>query len=200
MALKHVGRIIKTKKKCAIAFRVVPGDPDNCLIVMTESLDAGEHDSLMKLIESNAGQSAYELAEAMSRTTLPDGRNMLAGFYSTGKIQKIRTDLVEVTPNTNSAIVLSELNLNIAQQKGVTVADLAVKDSQGKTKPVAEKTNPVESYSEPTVDTTGVLSDDDLAASYRSQADSLFKEAKRLREEAEKLSPTKRKTKSTESA
>ena len=43
--------------------------------------------------------------------------------------------------------------------------------------------------------TEGVLTDEDLAAQYRSQADALFKEAKALREQAEELKPTKRKTK-----
>ena len=42
-----------------------------------------------------------------------------------------------------------------------------------------------------------VLSDEDLAASYRSQADAMFKEAKRLREQAEELVPTKRKSKAS---
>ena len=41
----------------------------------------------------------------------------------------------------------------------------------------------------------GVVSDEQLAASYRSQADSMFKEAKRLREQAEELAPTKKKKK-----
>jgi len=40
----------------------------------------------------------------------------------------------------------------------------------------------------------GVMTDEDLAASYRSQADAMFKEAKRLREEAEELAPTKKKS------
>ena len=48
-----------------------------------------------------------------------------------------------------------------------------------------------------TVGTTDVLTDEALAAQYRSQADSLFKEAKTLREQAEQLVPTKRKSKTT---
>ena len=45
------------------------------------------------------------------------------------------------------------------------------------------------------------MSNEDLAAQYRSQADALFKEAKALREQAEELVPTKRKAaKKTESA
>jgi hypothetical protein len=38
-----------------------------------------------------------------------------------------------------------------------------------------------------------VISDEQLAASLRSQADGMFKEAKRLREQAEELVPTKKK-------
>ena len=200
MAFKHVGRVIKTKKKCAVAYRVVPGDPNNCLVVMTESLDAGEHDTLMNLIESQTGQDAYELGEAMARTQLPDGRNMLAGFHTTGKFQKVDSKLIEMTPNNVTSIPLEELNKNIAEQKGVTVADLALKGEDGQTvQPSVETTDspvdPTATYT--TGNTDDVLTDEALAAQYRSQADSLFKEAKRLREQAEELVPTKRKSKST---
>jgi hypothetical protein len=53
---KHVGRIIKTKKKCGVVYRVVPGEPENCVVVMTESLDAADHDSLINLINSDTKQ------------------------------------------------------------------------------------------------------------------------------------------------
>ena len=46
----------------------------------------------------------------------------------------------------------------------------------------------------------GVISDEQLAASYRSQADAMFKEAKRLREQAEELVPTKQKSKASAEA
>ena len=60
----------------------------------------------------------------------------------------------------------------------------------------AQETEPMEVVEEvvPASD-DGVLSDEDLAAQYRSQADAMFKEAKRLREQAEELVPTKRKKK-----
>ena len=89
MALKHVGRDTKTQKKVVVAYRVVPGEPENALVIRTDSLDAAQHDSLMKLVESNAGQTAYELAEAMFRTQLPDGLNMLVGLQKYGKIVKV---------------------------------------------------------------------------------------------------------------
>ncbi len=197
-ALKHVGRVTKTKKKCAVAYRVLPGDPDNCLVVFTEALDAADHDTLINLIESNSGQNSDEFADAMARTSLSDGRNMLAAFHKTGKLTKVATNLIEMTPNNNTSLPLDELNKTIAEQKGVTVNDLAMKSPEGAT--IAEVTNaplasPADSYTAPA--TSDVLTDEALAAQYRSQADSLFKEAKTLREQAEQLVPTKRKSKTT---
>ena len=198
MALKHVGRIASNRRKVIVAYRVVPGDPDNCLVVQTENLSADEHDSLIKAVESASGQQAYEFAEAMARNMLPDGRNMLAGFSKTGKLNKVPTSSVEMTPNNNTSILLSELNKTIAEQQGVTVADLALKGPDGKT--VQPETTTTESAVDPvatyTQETTadGVITDEALAAQYRSQADALFKEAKALREQAEELAPTKKRT------
>ena len=198
MALKHVGRIATTGKKVIVAYRVIPGDPEFCLVIPTQALEAAQHDDVMKCLESNAGQNAYEFAEAMARTTLSDGLNMLAGMQRYGKLSKVKTDAVEMTPDTKSVINLAELNKMLAEQKGVTVADLALKDPNGNTvQPKTETltTDPVGDYATTNVD--GVLSDEDLAAQYRSQADALFKEAKALREQAEELVPTKKKTKTS---
>jgi len=187
--LKHVGRMAKNKRKIVVAYRVVPGEPDNCIVVTTENLMAEEHDALMKLVESDAGQSEEHLANAMARSRMPDGKIMLAALHTTGKMVKVATADVEMTPNSNTVIKLSELNEVIAEQKGVTVADLAVQDNS----PAArqqQRTTSAEATS-----TDGVLSDEDLAAQYRSQADAMFKEAKRLREQAEELVPTKKKAK-----
>lgn len=208
MALKHVGRIKSNKRKVVVAYRVVPGEPDQCLIVQTENLNADEHDALIRTVESAAGQDAGEFGEAMARAYLPDGRNMLAGFHTTGKIRKVPTNLVEMTPTGNDSISLDELNNLIAEQQGVTVADLAIKGPDGETvQPDTETVDPASVYAETNTNTTvteessEVLTNEQLAAQYRSQADALFKEAKALREQAEELVPTKRKTtKKTESA
>ena len=184
--LKHIGRITTTKRKVIVAYRVVPNEPNNCIVITTENLMADEHDALMKLVESSAGQEANELADAMSRARLPDGRIMLSAFHQTGKMVKVSTDLVEMIPNNFTSVLLKDLNELVAQQKGVSVADLAVGGSPTKavTQPVVETA---------TVDTSEPLSDDALAAKYRCDADRLYMEAKRLREEAEKLSPTAKK-------
>jgi hypothetical protein len=197
-SLKHVGRHVASRKKVAVAYRVVPGEPENCLVVPTESLEAAHHDSLMKLIESNAGQNAEELADAMNRSMLPDGMNMLKGFHKYGKIYKMKTSEIQMTPDNKSSVMLDELNRLIADAKGITVADLAISGP--------EATTVAEVKSMPTAATTTaaataanetVLDDTTLATQYRSQADALYKEAKRLREQAEELVPTKRKTKAS---
>jgi len=188
--LKHVGRLIQTKRRVILAFRTLPGDPTHCLVVTTENLESGDHDSLMTVVESNAGQNANEFAEVMSRSPLPDGSNMLAKFHQTGKLMKVSTEEVEMTPDLHTTIKLSTLNETIASQRGVTIADLAIKEPGTQTSTTSSPT-PTEISSA----TTDVLSDEQLASNYRSQADQLFKEAKRLREQAESLVPTKRATK-----
>ena len=200
MSLKHVGRVKTNQRKIVVAYRTVPGDAESCIVVTTENLQADEHDTLMKLIESNAGQTAYEFAEAMARTSLPDGRNMLAAFHITGKMVKMSTNQVEMTPDMKTTILLSDLNQAIAQQKGVSIDDLALKGS-GPGQEV--KTNTAQVSESASVQTTaapldGVLTDEQLAVKYRSDADRLYKEAKRLRDEAEMLSPTKKKSTKTE--
>lgn len=198
--LKHVGRLKNNKRRAIVAYRTIPGDPYSALVILTESLPADEHDSLIKLVESAAGQEAYELADAMSRTYLPDGRNMLAGFHQTGQLKKVSTSDIEMTPDSLSSIVLTKLNEIIAQQRGVSLEDLAVK-------PVSSAATTQEATASTTVADPVVvvaeqpLSDDDLARKYRSDADRLSKEAANLRRMAEDLVPTKKKsTKTVESA
>ena len=200
MAFKHVGRIAKNQRKIVVAYRVVPGDANSCVVVDTASLEAADHDSLINLVESNAGQVSNEFAEAMARAQLSDGSNMLARFHQTGKLAKFPTSAIEMTPDNQTAIKLDELNKIIAEQKGVSVEDLALQGPVP-TQPAEKETSDTEvqelaSVSEtPAPASDGVLSDEQLAAQYRSQADAMFKEAKRLREQAEELVPTKKKTK-----
>jgi len=193
--LKHVGRIKTNKRKVIVAYRTLPNDPNHCVVVTTENLEAADHDFLIKLVESNSGQVAYEFAEAMARSTLSDGSNMLARFHTTGKMVRFPTDQIEMTPDTNTVIMLNELNQIVAEQKGISIEDLAIKDSS--TTVTATKQDTVSEVVENPTPTQndGVLTDEQIAANYRSQADTMFKEAKRLRDEAEKLAPSKKKTK-----
>jgi len=197
MALKHVGRVKNNRSRVVVAYRTIPGDPYSCLVVPTVDLPADEHDTLMKAVESAAGQQAGEFFEVMQRTSLPDGRNMLIGFHQRGNLRKFATNEIEMVPNINSSIPLDELNKMIAQQQGIALEDLSVGGAQG-TPPQEPVTDPAADYvtetTPPVQEQPDVLDDAALAASYRSQADALFKEAKALREKAEELAPTKRTT------
>ena len=126
MALKHIGRFKENGRKVAVVFRTLPDDPESALVVQTENLGDAEHDILINMLESNTGQSADELADAMQRTPLGDGSIMLANFHDNGKLTKVKTSDIEMTPDTQTTIGLDELNKVIAEQKGVAVKDLAV--------------------------------------------------------------------------
>ena len=202
MALKHVGRLGKNQRKVVVAYRTVPGESDNCVVVTTENLMSDEHDALIRAVESQAGQSANEFAEVMGRTQLPDGRNMLAGFHTTGRMIKVATNEVEMVPDRRTVIRLDQLNEQIAQQRGVSVEDLAM-GSAPQQENTAETTasTPVQesTATEANAASTGALSDEELAAKYRSDANRLYKEAKALREQAEALVPSKKKNTKTTS-
>ena len=157
---------------------------------------------IIKLVESNSGQTADELADVMARSRLSDGSNMLARLHKTGKMVKVLTKDVEMTPDHKTKIMLNELNLIIAQQKGVSVDDLAVKDKSAPVTSVASVSEIPKAKSEAEVETLqaaqdSVLSDDQIAAQYRSQADRLSKEAAALRRQAEELVPKKATAKKT---
>jgi len=115
---------------------------------------------------------------------------MLVAFHKTGKLQKQPTNDVEMIPNRTTSIPLNELNDLIAQQQGIAVDDLAVQSSDN-----SEKSESLETTTPPAATEDTVLTDEEIAANYRSQADALFKEAKKLREQAEDLVPTKKKRK-----
>ena len=200
--LKHVGRLTTNNRKLIVAYKTIPNDPNNALVVHTESLDADMHDSLMKLVESASGQESVELADAMARTRIPDGRIMLAAFHTTGKLTKVPTNIVEMTPNNKTAVLLSDVNQAIADARGITIEELSLANGGAATTQTnADQEQPMSTLpsDEPVSSNEQVLDDDQLAASYRSQADAMFKEAKRLREMAEELVPTKKK-KATSSA
>lgn len=204
--IKHVGRIIPTKKKCIIAYRTLPGESSSCLIVPTENLPDSYHDAIINLVESNAGQTAYEFAEAMTRMTFPDGSTMLAALHTQGRLVKVPTNQVEMTPTTQTSILLSELNQIIAEQRGVTVGDLALRSSNPQQTKVQEVAT-VQEVPEPsdvTRTTSASVNEPEIAnpvsfdspeseaKHYRSQADRFAKQAAEMRRKAEELVPTKK--------
>jgi hypothetical protein len=196
MAMKHTGKMKNNNAKVLVAYRTLPGESDNALVVDVARLTDAQHDEIMKVVESNQAQSANELADVLSRRYFPDGRQMLMALHTDGRLKKVGTTDVIMTPTPSDTVVLSELNQMIAEQKGVTVDQLAVTETE-ETIATANEMPTANTETAPTEvkqDPNQPLTDEDLARSYRSQADRLSKEAAALRRQAEELVPTKRKT------
>jgi hypothetical protein len=190
--LKHVGRIKESGKKVLVAFRTIPGDAYSCLVVPTENLPDEYHNAIINLVESPAAQQSYEFAEALDRTQFPDGSRMLPFLHANGRLVKVSTAQVEMTPVVGASVMLSELNQLIAEQRGVAVDDLHIKpDSHDVVKEVASaKEIPAETTTQTTPESFD--SPDTEAKFYRSQADKLAKQAADFRRKAEELVPTKK--------
>jgi len=207
-SLKHVGRMKASNKKVLVAYRTLPGDAYNALVIPTESLTDDQHNAIINLVESPAAQEAYEFAEALDRTQFPDGSRMLPNLHGNGRLVKVPTDQVEMLPVPGTSILLSELNQIIAEQRGIAVDDLSLKPN-GMERVKAEVTEvatarelPKEtadvgkttsaSVNESVETQTTFDSPEAEAKYYRSQADKLAKEAAAMRRKAEELVPTKK--------
>ena len=209
-ALKHVGRIKKNGSKVVVVFRTLPGESNSALVLPTANLPDHYHDAIMELVETDQAQDAFEFGEIMFTRSFPDGRAMLQSMQADGRLQKVATDSVTMTPNTNDSILLSELNVLIAEQKNCTIDDLytfvsgAPKGADTQVKETVKEAAPIVDPDVPAplraqASTTEALSDKDIARSYRSQADAMYKEAARLRKEADALDPpVKKATKKAE--
>ena len=210
--VKHIGRIKNTGVKVLTVFRTLPGESDSALVIQVNQLKDEYHDAIMQLLETDQSQEAFEFGEMLFIRHFPDGRLMLSALQQDGRLQKVSTSNVLMTPTVNAAVPLDHLNVLIAEQKNCAVDELcnfvsgAQANAQAKTN-ADKKKESVKQEAAPVVEIAqaapdAVLTDSDIAKSYRSQADAMYKEAARLRKEADALDPPKKKVtvKETESA
>jgi hypothetical protein len=199
--LKHIGRIAKTKENVLVVFRTLPGDSGSALVLPTAGLSNSYHDTVNQLVETDQAQESFEFGEILFTRMFPDGRPMLRALRADGVLQKVPTDQVIMMPNPHDEIVLSDLNVLIAEQRNCAIDDLCQFVSGAKANAAeneaAEKAKPpVQDVGEPVsplqANPNEVLTDSDIAKSYRSQAAALFKEAAELRRQADDLDPPKK--------
>ena len=193
--VKHVGRVANTGIKCVVVFREIYDEkgnviePDNCLIIETERLPDMEHDDVIRVVESRAGQEAAQFYEIAHRSMFGDGLNMLVKLNNRGYLKKYSTDEIIMTPNTNTSIKLSELNEVIRKQKsGMSQADINNSmvndtDQPPRTQSSSQNTPPVPNAE------ADVLDDTAIAKNMLTQAETYELEVKRLREEAYAMAP-----------
>jgi hypothetical protein len=203
--LKHIGR--HGDRKVAILFREVPNEDHMCLVIYPETLPTHIHDSIMKTLESDVGQQATNLADALHRNLLPDGRVQLEALHREGMIKKVPANQVIVTPNAQSSVKLDELNKIIREMETGQQAIDRLKEldaSQGlvdpytKRKAEAEFKRQQQDKAAPPIQATndGALDDKSLAVNMLAQAKRMEAEAKgliaeaaRMKKEAQRMHP-----------
>jgi hypothetical protein len=204
--MKHIGT--HGDRKVCILFRQVPGEDHMALVIYPETLQAHWQQAIQSVVESDIAQQAEELADALHRNFLPDGRPILETLHQERMIKKIRTSDIIVTPTAQSRIRLDELNKMLNEMK---LGDAAIKKmaqndaSRGmvapevKRKAEAEfKASQAAKSSTPQLQATqsGALTDRDIAANMVFQAKQMEVEAKamiaeaaRMKKDAQRMDP-----------
>ena len=197
--MKHVGK--HGDRKVCVLFRQVPGEDHMCLIIYPETIQVVWQDAIQKVIESDMGQQAEQLADALHRSYLPDGRPILETLHQERMIKKVRTGDIIMTPNQASSIRLDELNkmLNEMKQGEDAIKRMAENDaSRGMVDPQVKRAAEAKfkaeqvSQQQPTqapfqAPQTGALSDRDIAANMVFQAKKMELEAKQMIAEAARM-------------
>jgi hypothetical protein len=193
--MKHVGK--HGDRRVCILFRQVPGEDHMALIIYPETLQAHWQQAIQAVVESDIAQQAEELADALHRNFLPDGRPILETLHQERMIKKVRTSDIIVTPTAQSKIRLDELNKMLNEMKlgEAAIKKMADNDaSRGMVAPEVKRKAEAE-YKASQAQATpkfqapqdGALSDRDLAANMVFQAKKMEIEAKQMIAEAARM-------------
>jgi len=197
--LKHIGK--HGDRKIAVVYRTVPNEEHMALVIYPDTLSAAFHDSVMKVIEGEVGQDSEQLADAMHRSLLADGRPMLQTLHVEGKIKKVQTNQIIITPNATSHVRLDELNkifdgMAAGDESAKSLADLD--KNAGLVSPAEQRQDAAKMAELENAPETAnqAMSDQNIGSDMFTQskqmaaeAAALVTESKRLQKEAFKLNP-----------
>lgn len=175
--IKHVGTHKGTNTRLSVVFLRLPDEPENALVVFSDSLPDKYHDDFMSALESKEGQSSKELYEVLSRKVMWNGNNMLETLHQEGLMSKIPTEAIIMTPNPKTSIPLVEL---LEKMDAI---------SEGTTTPTPPAPTVAEHIAEQ-VDASIEGDNKKIAQNLLIQAVMLEEEADRKRAEAIKFDPT----------
>jgi len=188
--LKHVGKI--GEKPCVVVFREVPNEPENCLIVESNSLSDQKHDDLMNIVQSAEAQESNNIADVLSRRQFSDGTNMLNDLHFSKKLQKVSVDMVFLTPTPSQKVSLKEVNVEINKLEGGYTPPKTEVD------PVSVDTQPLTESTEAAVPEASVAENLLVQAELLEQdAKALLQDADAKKSEAYKLDPSLKPKKSS---
>jgi DNA repair exonuclease SbcCD ATPase subunit len=163
-----------------------------CLVTYTETINKNIHDSLIRCIESDIGQSSENLADALNRSYTQDGRPILQVLHAESQLKKVNTEVIVMTPAPNTRIKLNELNKILDEMK---LGEDAVKrmaeldQSRGLQDPadVARRMRGQKGQPPVVAPSGDALGDASLAKQRIEQAQKMEREAKGLLAEAQRL-------------
>ena len=195
--IKHVGK--HGDKRVAVVFREVPSEEHMALVVYPDTLQQNTHDDLMNAIQSDKGQQARNLGEAIHGITGTSGESILQTLHTNGFMKKVRTQDIIMMPQPNAqGVRLDEINkiikdLDTGSEAAAKLADLDA--NRGMADP-DKKAAGVQAAAAVTGN-VGVLDDSSLAANLveqanqmKSQMATMEAEISRLMEEAQGLDPS----------
>ena len=189
---KHVGKF--GEKPCLVVFRELPGEPDYCLIVQTDTLDSRQHDDLMQVITSNEAQESNDISQVLHRRQFTDGSNMLSSLHYGKKLQRVPVSHVALTPIPNQSIPLEAVNAELRKLEGgytppkTDPASMPEQRRYEAPEPDPINTRPIET--DPTLANTNVTEEapaptQDVARNLLFQAELLEQDAQSLLRDAE---------------
>jgi hypothetical protein len=196
--IKHVGK--HNDKNAVVVFREVPGEDHMALIIYPDTLPQSIHDSVMKCIESDAGQAANNLADALHTTAGGDGTMILKTIHENKWMKKVRTQDVILNPGgKGQGARLDEINEIVRGMEagGEAAAKMAKLDAtHGIADPAKAAVGEAASQAIMSAGSDGVLTDADIASNLVRQAEgmqaqvaTITAEITRLTEEAQSLNP-----------
>ena len=188
---RHTGQLNNTGKNVVVVFMQLPDDPAHALVIDTDALPDMYNEALRKVVESTEGQQAKNLADVLARRPSPDGSstNMLVKFHQSNRLQKTPVTNVTMVPRRGVRWPLPDVIAAMSSQETVPQGfdDL---DPETKASVAADLKK---------FNVHAVNSENDNAATLKSQASNLLEMARMLendaqgkREQAYRLDPTLR--------
>lgn len=197
--IKHVGK--QGEKRVAVIFREVPDEAHMALVVYPDQLQQNLHDDLMNAIQSDKGQEARNLGEALHSIVGTNGETILNTIHKNAFMKKVRTQDIIMMPRPNTpGVRLDEINkiINDLDTGSKAAQDMAKLDAQAGLADPDKNAAAVQAAADIAgkPSDSGVLSDSVLAEQLMEQANqmknqmaSMESEVTRLMEEAAALNP-----------
>ena len=193
---KHVGQNVSTQQKVVVMFRQIPEDPEFCLVVDTDGLDENMHTDLMNEVEGPMAQQQVDFYKHADNHFFRDGSKILQRLHQSGKLIRIETSKIMMTPDNKTNILLDTLNKQLGALEANPNMDENQFNQQMNTSTdavtIGDEVKPATVSKSNAND--GVLDDFKLAKGFISQANGMETEAKRLREQAYDLIPKRKLT------